>query len=385
MTIRKGAYRPRRRGGNTTTTSTTTSNEDGVVVVSELVRWFREEPGATCGWAQYLDDDMLTRNLANDWAVHAEAELARWIKASPGTRPRPWWGFNVLPAEPLRRRIRGTGTALDMARVAIGNQLPPPLSDDWAHFRHGVPTRWDPRTLMASDPVVVESEVSPAAWPARRRRAPAADRARFHAGDARDRRRQACQMTARPFDTQIGGVTRYGIEFDSEGERDAVLRGRSVALDVSPSPGRAVAALIRRTPASNSISGPIASRCGQIALEPRPVQRQAEANVQCAAHLTVPAAPRRGRPSFAPIIARTVEQIGDAVLDELKTQAARACRIRQAIAENLGHDEAPSQRVVERYLAKLARDKISDKKSDKNSPSKSDVLETSSKENIDVC
>jgi hypothetical protein len=45
-------------------------------------------------------------------------------------------------------------------------------------------------------------------------------------------------MSARPYRTEINGVTRYGIEFDSEAERDAVLRGRSVALDVSPSPAR---------------------------------------------------------------------------------------------------------------------------------------------------
>jgi hypothetical protein len=156
MTIRKGSFRPRRRGGTTTTTTTT----DGVAIVSELVRWFREEPGATCGWAEYLDDDCLVRDLRNDWAVHSESELGRWIKTSPGTRPRPWWGFNVPPAEPLRRRLGGKGVALDMVRVAIGNQLPPPLSDDWARFRRGVPVRWDPRTLVASDPVVVESEAS---------------------------------------------------------------------------------------------------------------------------------------------------------------------------------------------------------------------------------
>jgi hypothetical protein len=115
-------------------------------------------------------------------------------------------------------------------------------------------------------------------------------------------------MAARRYRTEIAGLVRVGLEFDSEAELEAFLAGR----DCSP------------WPSSGAAPSAPADQGG--------------------------AKTFRGRPSLDAKIAKAVEELGDGI-DSASTLAERARKVLRHLAPHTAAQDMPSTRTVERFLA----------------------------------
>jgi hypothetical protein len=110
-------------------------------------------------------------------------------------------------------------------------------------------------------------------------------------------------MTARRFRTEIAGVVRVGLEFNSEAELEEFLAGRGLAAEPDTT---------------------------------RPLEA---------------AEPQRGRPSFDTAIAQAVEALG-AELDACRGPAERARCVLRHLTNTCDPASLPRRRTVEAFLAK---------------------------------
>jgi hypothetical protein len=189
---------------------------------------------------------------------------------------------------------------------------------------------------------------------------------------------------ARRFRFQIDGVEWIGVAFTCETALDEFLRGRGVALDVSPSPARtgendldvvggigtpAADARRRRSyalPSSvtaeakagvTNVTPPTSnSSSGTASLGPRTCAAlgvgEIEERMGGARRARDPEKTprRRGRPSKSAIISRAVKRLGLA-LDPTAPQVDRARLIQKTIAQSAPPYDVPSVHTVEIWLA----------------------------------
>jgi hypothetical protein len=147
MTLRKSQFR-RRRGG--------TSSSTGISADPRRA-FMASETDEHDFWEMYLVG--YESELARLWAGWRDGILDGFVATNPGRRPRGFWQYEVA-AEPLRKRVGGSGVAIHMPRRAISGRLPPAVTADWFRFPLGVPSRWDRESLVANDPPIYESQAS---------------------------------------------------------------------------------------------------------------------------------------------------------------------------------------------------------------------------------